>query len=1520
MAFLFKSKKSQDRTLSSRDGSLGSQGSIQSNSARPIIRDDRPPPQSRGTPTGSTNSVEHDPASPDKGHGRRGGSVDNPSQPNDLPVRSNSNNNNNNTGANSSSNNNNNNNNNSSSSSGSNPNAALYPWSQRRMLLTPAHPSPFPRYGAAVNAVSSKEGDVYLMGGLINGATVKGDLWMIEAGGNLACYPLTTTSEGPGPRVGHASLLVGNAFIVYGGDTKIDDNDILDETLYLLNTSTRHWSRALPAGPRPAGRYGHTLNILGSKIYIFGGQVDGYFMNDLSAFDLNQLQSPSNRWDILLNADVSPKVPAARTNHSMITYNDKMYLFGGTNGFQWFNDVWCYDPASNKWAQLDCIGYIPTPREGHAAALVDDVMYIFGGRTEDGTDLGDLAAFRITSRRWYTFQNMGPSPSPRSGHSMTTIGKTIAVIGGEPSTSSAAHNDLGLLYILDTTKIRYPNDSQPGHQRVPQGTRRPSGADSANPMSLGRQASRDGPNGPSDPRRMIGAPPGASNMMNGHGMTPAGADPHDIPNYGKSPGSPPPVTGPAKMGPGPHGNPGMGMAPGQAPGAPGSKLPRAATGASPPPQGPIPNKPTVFENASIGRVRGGSTDRAGNTGSPSLSIASSSNSINREVIQEVDTTATSTTASPVVNGRRTPTQIPKAGQTTQAAMPTDHQRTTSRSGQLPVTTDSAAETVQKSATPRSASPLSDTRRPANSVNRRSSARNSQTVALLKELDAARNRNAWYASELELARKAGYVPNASLGPALDSKAIETFDDEDRPLIEALLAMRTELANVQSSVDKQAIVASKQIAEAEKQRDAAIQEAVYAKAKLASQTPGSVASTPQVDGEQDEIDSRSIEMSKKLASALQTQKNLQTQLDAKKTEIEAERKARLLADDTSKASQKRMTDLETYRQQTSTEVERLKSELHLAQREAREQSVACAAAVASLELLKVEKEDLSGKYEEAVQVSREQEETFASLRSAIEASQESNSHLEAKLEEERSQRDVFENMFNTLKLEHEARTAELTNVTQRLRDAEELAESHAREAKTHRQAILSGLGKIATRDANRANPADAERVVALQNQVAAANASAKKYQQEADIAADKLRSAEERIAGLEQYQEQSSREGVTIRRQLQSALRETQGLQALNAEIKNQLAAQQLETNAMTVQHNALKDILSERGFSPTAIVRARSLANSRTNSPEMSRVRELETQLATVTAAHEEAKHTFAVQAQESEAAYREKLGQLENDYQSAVQYVKATEHVLKQLKEQLSKLKTENNRLKSEIDELDSKLDVDAHKSSLSDWEGERVALQEKITSLEYDLQTSNSQLEKNLASLRTELAEAYRQREDAVKNMEEALRHASNQRRELEQLQSENALLEQRAADAEQKVSLLLDQVEHSVDNYRRRSRHALNMGSDNAAGTNGSGGNTHSGGRNESLERESAYGPTSLDARDSMALDSLASELETLRSHWETTSKNYRLSTNFDFEGTGGKKDDDMPPLGLGLNESLANWSKRLDAEHSPDADVSK
>ncbi|CAK7566212.1 MAG: Negative regulator of mitotic exit [Sporothrix epigloea] len=1542
MAFLFKSKKHQerekDRGLSSRDGPHPSnlqQSALANTAASRLARDEKPAQQQLSTPPGSLNSLENDSTTNTEqaSYGRR--PEQHPAQqPNDLQYR------------------------NGPGPTLANPNMSLYPWSQRRLTYTNSTTSPFPRYGAAVNATGSKEGDIYVMGGLINSQSVKGDLWMIEACGSMACYELSTTAEGPSPRVGHASLLVGNAYIVYGGDTKIDESDILDETLYLLNTSTRQWSRALPSGPRPSGRYGHSLNILGSKIYIFGGQVEGYFMNDLAAFDLNQLQMPNNRWEILIsNSDSGGppqgKVPPARTNHSCVSYNDKLYLFGGTNGFQWFNDVWCYDPATNSWSQQDCIGYIPVEREGHAAALVDDVMYVFGGRTEDGADLGDLAAFRISSRRWYTFQNMGPSPSPRSGHSMTAIGKSIVVLGGEPSSTTTTVNDLALVYMLDTNKIRYPNDAQ-----ITSGQKSSSQQSARRPSDPPRQlASRDGSQGPGGDRKRNMGP--VTSPTNGY-RSPNGSE---INSYS-------PVNG-------------------------SSRLPRAAgpsPPAGPPPQGQPP-KPTQ-------RDRNASADRGREyASSPVLSSANQAQSpVSREPSKVVGSPTSLNDArqgpgpmsQPGPRGpppNFDPPAAPTGGAPSPASGASDTVPTimsaaagvingppaTPKSKQSrPRGLSSVDSTAEKLAgaspggRPTSPPPPTGTRQPSgNLITKRSSARSSQTVVLLKELDMARNKNAWYASELELARKSGYTPNLALSPNFDSSATETFNEEDRPLIEALLAMRTELANVQSSVDKQAILAARQIAEADKQRDAAIQEALYAKAKLAAYLGNSNAKgTLQLGGPGGELDmnDRVEETSRKLVSALSLQKDLQTQLERATSEIEAEKRARQLADDTVLTAQRRMADLETYKQQTSYELERLKSELYTAQREAREHSVAAAEAVSAAQLLRVDKEDFERQYNEAIGSAKDKGDSFESLREAVAASDGMRSLLEQKIEQERAQRETAESNLASIKAELEARTAEVATTTQRLRDTQELAEKHANEARAHRQAVLNGLDSIAARSIGAPNKADAERIAALQNQLESANALTKKHQQDADTAADRLRSAEERIAGLEAYQEQSSREGVTIRRQLQAALRDTQTLQAQNSDLKSQLANQQLETNAILVQHNTLKDILSERGISPTSSS-ARARGSPRESSPEHeARVRSLEQRLAMTVASLEETKQTFAVQASESEAMYHDKLTQLENDYQSAVHYVKGTEKMLKQLKEQLARYKSENNRLKTEVEELETKNDsLATHGAAAAasavppEWEAERSLLSQKLEALQAELASSKAQLESQLQGVQQQLDQAQSERDSAQKFKDEAMAHLAASRRDLEELHHTNALLEQRAQDAEQKVGLLLDQVESSVGNYRRRSRQVAgsinseqlhDVAGNGGAMTNGHHGNSTSNGtyqaslmnlggstgsglgheRQDSSETGSAYGESfSGNARNSEALDSLANELETLRSHWEATNKNYRLSNAFDFESTstalggnssGGSlapsvaRKDNKDEGSLGLSESLADWRKRLDS----------
>ncbi|EME87039.1 uncharacterized protein MYCFIDRAFT_104319, partial [Pseudocercospora fijiensis CIRAD86] len=1312
--------------------------------------------------------------------------------------------------------------------------ASPYPWSQRRLNFTVTHSNPFPRYGAAVNASASKDGSIYLMGGLINGSTVKGDLWMVEAGpqatGSMTCFPVATTSEGPGPRVGHASLLVGNAFIVFGGDTKMDEGDMLDDTLYLLNTSTKQWSRALPAGPRPPGRYGHTLNILGSKIYIFGGQVEGYFFNDLVAFDLNALQQATNRWEILIQntIDGGPphgQIPPARTNHTIITWQDRLYLFGGTDGIHWYNDVWSYSPASNSWVQLDCIGYIPSPREGHAAALVGDVMYIFGGRNEEGNDLGDLAAFRISSRRWYTFQNMGPSPSPRSGHSMTTVGKQIVVLAGEPSSAPRDPVELGLAYFLDTSKIRYPPDSTqtPPNERVQQ-ARHPSN-DRAGSRGRGppRAELMDREHG--DNTR-IRSPDGASRLPRAQGQLPA-------------PVGPPPQA-PAQRQPGPQ---------------------------------PVARQPSR------------TPDRA----------FSPSNENERPQGMENVMTSETHRASPVQRDRGMPMSPSFEEDGDQYSQPSG-QHSKSEGTPRPSMDGGPISKVRQ---------ISEERElPMDSGIGSSPAFHQQIDDTAREIELLRQKNAWYASELLLAKKCGYQSRVTESPVFDERVNDAFKDDDKPLIEALLRMRSELAKVQETIEEQSKNAAERIAEVEKQRDVAINEAVFAKAKLAGQ-----------DGEPKTLD-RSNDISRRLASSLEAQTELSRRMDSLIQEIEAEKKARELAEDTAEAAQKRAAELDTYRQQHTSEIESLRSELHEAQKAHREAAASLAEILTRHKILTVDKEELSKKLDALTAEGKDHTTTLISLREALTASGDKAELLERKLEEERNNRDQLERSLRELKTQHEQRITDLDSATRRLRDAEELAEKHAAEARTHREAVLTGLGQISQRDSSDGEAHD-ERVAILQQQVEAANAMVRQNQAAADSAAEKLRRAEERIAGLEAYQEQASREGLSIRKQLQGAMKENQALNAEKAELEQKLERHMLETNALSVQHASLKEILNERGINPAEKRRSRALDSpsmQRFSTPDLHRVRDLEQQLEANSKAHEELKAQFEeinVRGEQMKREYEEKLAALDNDHQAAVKYLRGTEKMLSKMKQEMQRVKNENGDLKKKLDK--AKDDIESTKSTSSnhssdDVEAEREKMLQEMSKQHSSLQSTVEEMEGRIAkmqeqlqSTQTELTRAKTSHASAQSDLAALQTTVATSRSDMERLQKENALLEERAKDAENKVQLLLDQVESSVDNYRRQSRMrdpgeipTLNGSvhqrppsiSEASDATGGSNHLTKTHTRNLSNSGDSTYSAGAESGgeagRNSLALDSLASELDALRTHWETTNKNYRLSDRFEYERT--------------------------------------
>ncbi|KAF9572139.1 Negative regulator of mitotic exit [Mortierella alpina] len=339
------------------------------------------------------------------------------------------------------------------------PGAAVAPpppqlfWTQRRIT----GPNPFPR-NQHTTSITSTGTDIFLYGGTQRGVP-KGDLFIIDSV-NLQCQPVAPGgADPPMPKSGHTAVNIGQYIIYFGGWDPTTGQ--CDDSLHVLHTARREWNRPPIQGQLPTPRHSHSGCSVGTTMYIFGGQVDNYYLGDIAAFDMKTItQNP--RWEII---EPQTESPPARSGHCAAVYDGKIYIFGGADADYFYNDIWCFDTRALTWTPIPASGYLPTGRHGHSCTLVDGVLYIFGGNSPDGSELNDAYAFRIHERRWYLFQNVGPAPSPRSGHTMCTVKDKIFILGGESEQNRM--EDSAQIYFVEIPKIRFPDSApQPGPRQV----------------------------------------------------------------------------------------------------------------------------------------------------------------------------------------------------------------------------------------------------------------------------------------------------------------------------------------------------------------------------------------------------------------------------------------------------------------------------------------------------------------------------------------------------------------------------------------------------------------------------------------------------------------------------------------------------------------------------------------------------------------------------------------------------------------------------------------------------------------------------------------------------------------------------------------------------------------------------------------------------------------------------------------------------------------------------------------------
>jgi N-acetylneuraminic acid mutarotase len=107
------------------------------------------------------------------------------------------------------------------------------------------------------------------------------------------------------------------------------------------------------------------MTVVGSTIYLFGGQVGTAQTADIQAVDVTAR-----------TARVVAKLPVAITEATAWVQGGAVYLAGGRQGTTVSSAIWRVEPGSG---QVITVGALPAPAADAAVAVLGDVAYLFGG-------------------------------------------------------------------------------------------------------------------------------------------------------------------------------------------------------------------------------------------------------------------------------------------------------------------------------------------------------------------------------------------------------------------------------------------------------------------------------------------------------------------------------------------------------------------------------------------------------------------------------------------------------------------------------------------------------------------------------------------------------------------------------------------------------------------------------------------------------------------------------------------------------------------------------------------------------------------------------------------------------------------------------------------------------------------------------------------------------------------------------------------------------------------------------------
>ena len=154
---------------------------------------------------------------------------------------------------------------------------------------------------------------------------------------------INSLSEDAGmcPRSGHTAVLDGSKVMVFGGYT---GKEVLGD-LWTFDLESLEWLE-IETMLAPSARMSHAACIDQGRMYIHGGS--GLNIGSENLDDLWELNLTSLTFTEVRQKTRSPPL----YGHTLNSYKNSLYLFGGTNGFDYYKDIYQYDLIINTWTKI----------------------------------------------------------------------------------------------------------------------------------------------------------------------------------------------------------------------------------------------------------------------------------------------------------------------------------------------------------------------------------------------------------------------------------------------------------------------------------------------------------------------------------------------------------------------------------------------------------------------------------------------------------------------------------------------------------------------------------------------------------------------------------------------------------------------------------------------------------------------------------------------------------------------------------------------------------------------------------------------------------------------------------------------------------------------------------------------------------------------------------------------------------------------------------------------------------------